>query len=190
MYLFDIILKKFLNDKYTTSTLISTAKKDVRYIKLPYLGQFSIDVKKQLRNILRHRFPQIDFRIIFTNTFTVGSILKKPMKISADLTSCCVYSFTCPCCNARYVGSSTRWLQHRVCEHRGVSFRTNFPLSNPPFSAIREHSEQAGHTFTRGDFEIVNSCSNRADLLILEALYIERMKPSLNRQSTFQLYTK
>ena len=139
---------------------------------------------------LKHNFPQIDFRIIFTNDFTVGSVLRRSKDKPFDLTSNVVYLFKCPCCTARYVGSCTRWLSHRCREHAGFSVRTSFPLSSPPFSSIRNHSEENDHPFTHKNFEILTSNPNRADLLTLESLYINKMKPSLNSQLPTQLFTK
>ena len=189
-FLFDRLLNKFLNKKYDLKIKPTTVDKDVRYFKMPFLGHCSYYIRKQLLNILKNSFPQINFRIVFTNEFIIGSLLKKRENRPMNLTSCCVYLFSCPSCNARYIGSSTRWLQHRIADHIGVSTRTSLPLSNPPFSAIRDHAESLDHNFTNQNFKILTSCPNRADLITLEALYIERMKPSLNRQTSVNLYTK
>lgn len=70
----------------------------------------------------------------------------------------------------------------------GISTRTSFPLTNPPFSAIRYHSEDSDHRFTYTDFRILSTSSNRADLLTLESLYIDKMKLSLNRNTAVQLF--
>ena len=140
--------------------------------------------------MLSTSFPQIDFRFVFTNDFTIGTLVKKSVSLPFDLRSCVVYLFTCPSCNARYVGSSTRWISHRIASHVGRSFRTNLPLSKPEYSAIRNHSHENDHSFTHEDFKILNSASSRSDLLTLESLYINKMKPELNCSTTAaQLYT-
>ena len=141
-------------------------------------------------NSIKRNYPQIDFRIAFNNPFTIGSTLKKPNMRPLSLTSNAVYLFSCPCCNARYVGSSTRWIQHRICDHKGISCRTFLPLSKPSFSAIREHSHNSDHPFTDSSFEILTVSSTKTDLLILESLYINKLKPSLNTGTAVQLYTK
>ena len=190
-FLFARILRQFLNDKFSPKSIVHTALKDRKYIKLPYLGHISFSVRNQLNIILRQSFPQVDFRFVFTNQFTISSLLKKPKPRPFDLTSGSVYSFSCPRCNARYVGSSTRWLQHRISDHKGISIRTGYPLSTPMYSAIREHSETHDHAFTYKDFKILNTASFRTDLLILESLYISKMKPNLNNTTTaHQLYTQ
>ena len=166
IHLFTRILRKFLNNEFTPKPSIPTVDKDKRYIKLPYLGHVSFGIRKQLNEILKESFPHIDFRFVFTNQFTIGSLLKKAKPKPFDLTSGAVYLFQCPRCNARYVGSTSRWLQHRIRDHKGVSIRTQFPLSKPSYSAIREHSEAEDHPFTYRDFEILTT-SFRTDLLIL-----------------------
>ena len=181
-------LRNFLDDKFCPKPTEITVKKDVKYIKLPYLGHNSYVVRKKLQEILKPSFPQVDFRFVFTNSFTIGSLLRERATLPADLNSCVVYLFTCSQCALRYVGCSSRWLRHRILEHRGLSIRTQYPLSKPSFSAIREHSLSQDHVFTNQDFSILSLHSNRLDLVISESLFIKKMRPELNNNaSSFQL---
>ena len=174
------ILRNFLHNKFSPKAQILTAPKDIRYLKLPYFGNESFKVRKKLNDILRSSFPQIDFRFIFTNNFTIGSYLKNSTPFPFDLRSSVVYLYTCPSCNARYVGSTSRSIKHRISDHLGRSICTNFPLSKPQYSAIREHSLNSDHPLSGAAFEILNSTPSRTDLLTLEALYIKKMIPELN----------
>ena len=184
-------LKKFLNRKFTPKPIVHTASKEVKYIKLPYLGKLSYNIRKQLNNLLKESFPQIHFRFVFSNNFTINSLIKRTEKKNLDLASRVVYLFTCSSCSARYIGSTMRWMQHRYRNHRGVSTRTGQPLTKPEFSAIRDHSLEQDHVFTYRDFKILNSANFRSDLLILESLYISKMKPELNNTSTaLHLFTQ
>ena len=185
------VLNAFLQNKFSEKVLVSTVSKDIRYFKLPFFGKSSFRVRKQLLGILRKSFPQIDFRFVFTNRYTIGSFLKKPSTLPLDLRSCVIYQFTCPTCTARYVGSTTRWFKHRVLEHMGRSYRTNLPLSKPQYSAIRDHCHNSNHALTWDAFKIINSSLFRSDLTILESLVINKMKPQLNCTTTaVQLYTQ
>ena len=185
------ILNAFLMNKFSPKVQILTVPRDVKYVKLPFYGNESFVVRKRLNNILRDSFPQINFQYVFTNTFTIGSYLKKSTPFPFDLRSSVIYLFSCPSCSARYVGSTSRWIKHRISDHLGRSFRTNLPLSNPQYSAIREHSHNSDHLFTYTDFEILNSTPFRSDLLTLESLYISKLKPELNGTTTAgQLYTQ
>ena len=151
---------------------------------MPYLGHLSFKVRNQLQSILKQSFPQIKFIFVFTSNHTLGSFLKKKDPLPMDICSNIVYLFTCPGCNTRYVGSTSRWFKHRIFEHMGKSVRTGLPLSNPSFSAIREHAHTNDHTYTSRDFKVLTTSSNRLDLIILELLYIHRMAPELSNQTT------
>ena len=190
-HVFDNIMNSFLNKKLIPSVPTLTVPRDLKYIKLPYMGRLSFDVKRELRKILRDAFPQIQFKFVFTNSVTIGSYLKKRNSLPAALCSCVVYEFKCPSCGARYLGSTNRWLSHRIQEHRGVSIRTGLPLSRPSASAIRDHSHEHDHLFTHSDFKVITKVSNRLDLSISESLYIHKFKPELNYGLVpIQLYTQ
>ena len=186
-FLFHKIVKNFLNKKFDPKPDEITAQKDLKYVKLPYMGRLSYDVKKNLQRVLGGAFPQINFRFVFINNFTIGSLLKPKSPIPRDLCSNITYLYTCSHCDMRYIGSTSRWFKHRYFEHRGLSYRTGFPLHKPAFSAIRQHSIEQDHPFTNTDFEILTFASDRLDLIISESLLIKKMKPELNSSSPFQL---
>ena len=187
-FLFYKVLRDFLNSKFEPKPIMTTVKKDIRYIKLPFLGQTSYEIKKKLHLILKDAYPQIRFHFVFTNPFTVGSLLRERSSLSSELCSNVVYLFKCSQCGLRYLGSTSRWLKHRYLEHRGLSLRTSRPLNKPSHSAIREHSHDNDHLFTYQDFKILTTASNRLDLIISESILITKMKPELNNyQSAFKL---
>jgi len=185
------ILRNFLNKKHSSSTPVLSAAKDLCYVTLPYLGHLSFSIRKELQSIFKDTFPQTDFRFIFKTTTTIRSLLNKTKPLPFALRSCVVYQFKCSRCNSRYVGSTTRSLQHRILEHMGKSYRTGVLLSSPSPSAIREHCYSTGHPLTQQDFHILTSASHRLDLITLESLFISRMKPDLNNTTTaIQLHTQ
>ena len=187
-FLFYNILRTFLNEIFEPKPIITTVKKDIKYVKLPFLGHISYDVRKKLQHVLRDVYPQIKFRFIFTNTFTIGSLLRDRSPLPKDLSANITYLFTCAHCGMRYLGSTSRWFKHRYLEHRGLSLRTGLPLSKPSFSAVRQHSHTHDHPFTDQDFEILTFASTRLDLIISESILIRKMKPELNNNlSSFQL---
>ena len=154
------------------------------------MGDLSFDLRKSLNEILTHAYPQIDFRFVFYNSNTIGNFLKKRKENAGLLCSNVVYLFTCPRCNARYVGSTSRWLQHRIFEHQGKSVRTGRHLSHPSFSAIRDHSHHHDHQYTTEDFTVLHSLQNRFDLNITESITIRTIRPELNNMTTTSpLYT-
>ena len=128
--------------------------------------------------------PKSSSPLIFCNTNTIGNFLKQRTICNSDLSSNIVYLFTCLSCQAKYVGSTSRWLRDRIFEHRGRSTRTGRPLSHPSFSSVREHSQQHSHPFSSTDFSILASYSSRLDPVLAESLLIQRMKPNLNNTTT------
>ena len=183
--LVDKTINTFLNRKLTPPPLpVTTVNKHVLYFKLPYMGKLSFEIRKSMKEILKDAYPQIKFNFVFTNNNSIGNFLKKISKPNPDLCSNVVYLFKCPSCPARYVGSTSRWLKHRILEHRGKSFRTGATLGKPGFSSIRDHSHLHDHPFTSTDFQILSKHTNRLDLLISESLYINKMQPELNNQTT------
>ena len=183
-YLFHKAVNNFLYNKFSSMPVITTVKREIKYVKLPYLGDLSFDLRKSLNKILKQAYPQINFRFVFYNTNTIGNFLKQKETSNSDLRSNVVYLFTCPSCHARYVGSTSRWLRHRILEHKGKSVRTGIQLSRPSFSAIREHSHLHDHPFNTDDFKILTSLPNRFDLVIAESLIISTMKPELNNTTS------
>ncbi|KAG0730096.1 28S ribosomal protein S33, mitochondrial [Chionoecetes opilio] len=87
-------------------------------------------------------------------------------------------------CNAAYIGQTKRHLTTRIVEHRGLSHRTGKPVSKPPFSAIRDHSEASGHPITNQDFNILHTSSHDSTRVICESLLTHHHKPSLCAQGT------
>lgn len=148
------------------------------------MGRLSFEVRKQLRTLLQNNYPQMKFTFVFNNSNTIANFLKQPTRCHSDVCSNVVYLSTCPDCQVRYVGSTSRWLRHRILEHKGRSFRTGLPLSRPSFLAIREHSHNHSHPFSNTDFNILATHSSRQDLIISESLLIRKMKPELNNSTT------
>ena len=147
-------------------------------------GPLSFEIRKSLSKMLRNCYPQINFKFVFVNDNTIGNFLKPSSSLPSNLKSNVIYQFTCTSCNASYVGSTSRWLFHRILEHQGKSVRTGRFLSDPSFSAIRDHSHRLDHPFASTDFRILSTCNSHYDLLTSESLLINKLKPSLNNSST------
>ena len=183
-HIFDKFLKYFLNSKLDPPTPVHTAQKDTKYVKLPYLGPVSFEIRNSLKNTLRTSYPQIKFNFVFINNNTIGNFLKPSSPIPSNLRSNVVYLFSCSSCTARYVGSTSRWLLHRILEHKGKSVRTGRLLSHPSPSAIRDHSHHFDHPFSSADFQILTTCHSRFDLVTSESLLINKLQPDLNNTAS------
>ena len=154
------------------------------YIKLPYYGHLSFVIRKRLSQLLKHHYPNNDFRFVFTNSYTIKSFFPYKDIIPVGLIPNVVYQYTCSLCNQRYVGETKRNLSLRIAEHKGRSPRTGAILSSPSFSQIRNHSLDEDHLINNDSFKILMKASHPFDTKILESLFIKHLKPELNNQHT------
>ena len=187
-HLFDSCVSKFLNKKYDNlATQPELSLDQDFFFSLPYFGVQSEKLKTELLCLMEKYFPSIKFRAILTNRFTIGSLFQHKDKLPDHMRSSIIYSYGCPQCGSRYVGSSSRNFYIRVREHAGLSYRTGVPLSCPSQSSIRDHATSCGVPVVSKDFSILgNVSSNLIELRILESLYIHKLKPPLN--STVSAY--
>ena len=176
-------VRTFLTQKRTERSLTYNVPKMIKYVKLPFYGKPSYNFRKKLNHMLKPQFPAVDFRFIFTNNFTIGSLFKVKDRIPDAVRSDIIYQFECPSCNARYVGLSARAYRCRISEHMGKSFRTGQFLNKMPFSSVRNHSHEEDHPFNENDFKIIQFCNSHQDALIGEKFLIEKIKPELNNRT-------
>ena len=185
-YLFHKHVKQFLNQIYNNRTKFSTVSRQKLYVKFPYYGYITDKITKDLNSFFSKFYPQLQITIVNVNSLSVQSFFKHKEALPEYLCSSVIYKYNCMSCNAHYIGSSTRQFRCRIDEHRGFSVRTGLPLQSPPFSAIREHSQQNDHALSPQQFKILAK-TNSTDLRLLEALYIYRTKPPLNSTSPLEL---
>ena len=179
-------IMKFLNKKYSSNLPVSKAPKNKIYIKFPYYGHLSFQIRKSIQTICNKYFPQLDIHIIFVNNYQIRSFFKFKDSVSDVLRSSLVYKYRCGC-NATYVGMTSRHFHIRQSEHLGISYRTGIPLTQPPFSAIREHSNSNNHPIDLNNFSIIHQCNNTSDLYIAESILIKQLKPNLNNNIATEL---
>ena len=169
--LFDRCVRTFLEN-------VSQPKPAVHF-SLPYTGAHSLQIRTQISRLCSSPFPHLNIIFFFRpKKFTFKD------KIPNALRSCVVYSFTCRCCSATYLGQTVRHLHTRVSEHLGVSPLTGSKSSNPTMSSILSHLDSTGHSASRNYFMIISCCSTPDELLIRESLLINKLKPSLNLQGS------
>ena len=163
-----------------------TVKKAVVYFPITFTGKNSFSLKNKLSKLLNEFYPQITARVIFKPGRSIKSFFRFKDVVPLSLQSSVVYKYTCHCCNAMYIGKTKRQLTVRIHEHLGRSVRTNRPITNPPFSAIRTHAHTSDHPIKKGSFEILATSSRDMELCVRESLLTIRDKPSLsnNEKST------
>ena len=97
------------------------------------------------------------------------------------LKSCQIYKYTCRDCNASYIGKTFRHLKVRVSENQGVSPRTGKVLRGTSSTSVRDHMLICDHKVEWDDFTVLGNEFNHYLLELKESLFINRDKPSLNR---------
>ena len=182
-YLFDLSVRKYLDKMFNPQLPVQSVQKLPVSITLPYLGPLSIRLSKDLNNIIKKFYPQIQFRCLFNNKRTISSFFPFKDQIPLMVSSNIIYKYSCGQCQSIYIGETKRHLISRICEHKGISFRTNRPLSNPSHSNIRQHAFNCDHPILTSNFSLLSKCPSN-DLKLLESIYIHKIVPSLNNQNS------
>ena len=187
-FLLPKLFNKFLNQVYQPSEPNYNVPKLKLHFSFPYLGSnLTPLLEKELNKTLSKLLPFVDFKFIFCNPLTIGSLFRFKDSIPELMRSNLVYLYKCPCCKqGRYVGCTQRRLQVRICSHRGISYRTHQNLTNKEASAPRDHALQCKTPLQFEHFQILSTLpsKNRSHLPILESLQIKHLQPNLNLNST------
>ena len=170
--LFDKIVRNFIDSVFRPKLEIPTVPKKLMYISLPYVSD-SIKLKRELTNFLMKVYPYVDFKFIFKNPLTIGSIFSFKDSLPELMRSCIIYEFNCPKCNfGKYIGCTKRLLKVRINSHMGVSYRTGCALSVKENSAIRDHANKCHHSMQYDDFKLLAQAPNQFSLPFLESISI------------------
>lgn len=183
LHVINKIISKYLDLKINSKNNNEAKNSDVQYIRFPFFGHLSYEIRNNLSKLLKHHYPNTKFVFIFTNSLTIGSFFRFKDSIPQNLVSNIIYGFTCSRCKSRYIGETRRNLTLRFAEHMGISARTGRILASPTFSSIRDHSFSCKHKFSITDFDILRKVKSSSDLKIVEALLIKHNKPELNSQT-------
>ena len=88
----------------------------VSYYKLPYIGNLSTEIKQKVIKYCKYYCKSTNIKIVFS-PFKVGNLFSVKGSVPKYLRSFVVYRFTCPGCNASYIGETTHHLTTRIKEH-------------------------------------------------------------------------
>ena len=166
-------LRKYLNNRLS-KTKTKEEKGKVHYFKLPYIGHFSKKVKTKISEICQKYCHELKITTCFSLLKT-GSLFSVKDVIPSDQRSFVVYYFSCPGCNASYVGETTRILMTRIDEH----------LHSGKGSIIFEHLNQNSNCRDLANinsFKIIDTANSEFQLKIKEAIHIKLKNPTLNKQ--------
>ena len=144
-----------------------TDKSKKPWFSMQYRGRISDDFKKKLLKI-------VPANVIFTTRKLRTFLPSLKSKFDDELKSSVVYQIVCPGCQSSYVGQTTRHLTTRINEHQ----RSTAPVS--------QHLSVCSPMSVFPQAKIIDSSRLPSKLLTLEALYIDKLKPSLNQREEFR----
>ena len=178
----DHCVKTILNKIYVPKRiLITLPKKDV-LIVLPFLGQFSLNLRYRLYNCFNKTIPQCNIEVIFQSKNRLSNLFRFKDSIPEELRSHIVYKFLCSNCSITYYGETERHLNVRSGEHLSLSALTGKRVNKNKKSAVKDRCLFLNHVGSVEDFSISIYESNPFKVLIKGALLVSRDKPLLNKQ--------
>ena len=93
--------------------VITVPKRDV-FLKIPFLGVQSFRIKRRLKSVIEHFYPQVNARIIFQSSNSIQNFFKFKDRIPFSLASSVVYQYTSRQCSATYIGETKKQLRVRI----------------------------------------------------------------------------
>ena len=179
--LIDQCVKTLLNKIYVPKRiLITVPKKDV-LIVLPFLGQFSLNLRSRLYDCFNKTLPRCSIKVIFQSKNGLSNLFQFKDSIPKELGSHIVYKFLWSNCSITYYGETECHLNVRSGEHLSLSALTGKRFNNNKKSAVKD-CVSFNHVGSFEDFSILTYESNPFKLLIKGALLVSRYKPLLNKQ--------
>jgi hypothetical protein len=170
------IVTKFTKSKFSPDakeTVYGPEKKPC-FLNLPYCGNQSLKIKRQLHRIFAKVAPWAKLVIIFKpiNKLSSLSRLKSPYNLLSN--SNVVYKISCSDCSEFYIGMTERILQKRLAEHAKLET-----------SAVYKHAQLTKHALNISSPEILAHDQVKLRLQVKETFHIKEQAAynSLNKNT-------
>ena len=112
-FLIDNVNKKYFDYKFYSTQNQLKDKSDVRYFKVPYIGNLSHHIKNKFSKLCKGFCKEhFNIKLVF-NSFKIKNYFSYKDPIPKDLKSFLVCKFTC----ASYIGETCRHFQTRIEVH-------------------------------------------------------------------------
>ena len=180
----------------------STVPKCPVYLRLPWMGNYSIEVNRQFNKLISSTYPAAQLRIINSKRPAFPGTQKDILP--AHSKSNVIYSYRC-CCDQQYVGRTTLRLEARIKQHvpdrllnpsvaarsqprrscKRKAYNTKEEDKETLSSAIGLHLLNNDHCavqYSNEQFSVIKQCRSEFHLKVAEAVIIRRRKPILCRQ--------
>ena len=113
----DLCIKSFLNKLYTPKVVVPNVPKRNVFVKLPFLGSTSFQIRKKLQKLFSDKLTSFNLKIVFTSPVRVKSFFSFKDRFPKMLRSALVYSYRFGGCNTTYYGKTKRDFKIQICEH-------------------------------------------------------------------------
>ena len=121
--LIDQCAKNFLNRIYVPKRILITVPKKYFLIALPFLGQFSLNLRSRSYICFNKTLSQCNIKVIFQSKNRLSILFRFKDSIPKELRSHIVYKFLFSNCNITYYGEIERHLnEHLRRTFESVSF--------------------------------------------------------------------
>ena len=182
----DQCIKKFFDKSYVLKQIVPTVPKKELLVALPYLGTFSLNLRKRLYKLVSKSLPQCNKKffkkVIFQSKNQLSIFFKFKDSIPLHLCFHLIYKFQCSNCNIIYYNETERHLKVRAGEHISMSPLTEKRVNNNKKSSVKDHCLLSGHVCSFEYFTVLNYESQKFKWLIKESLLVSKDKPLLNKQ--------
>ena len=176
-------IKSFLNKLYPHRILAANRPKRNVFIKLPFLGGTSLQVRKKVQKLFSDKLMSCNLTIVFTPLVRVKIFVTFKDKLFKILLSGLVYQYKCGCCNATYYGKTKGHFKVWICEYLGISHLTEkrLKIDSNKLTVIQEPFLCCNYYPSVEDFSDLTKESTDFKLKIRESPLIARDKPILNK---------
>ena len=134
------------------------------YLDLPYINEGMEDFCRELSQLVKSFFKNIELRVVFKASFEIKNFFKFNGKTSKLIRSKVVYKINCENCECFYVGYKQS--NFRLDEHKKGVGQGNYK------SALFKNQQLTGHKIKYDEVEILDSADSDKKLLLKEMLSI------------------
>ena len=113
----DSCIKSFLNKLYTPKVVVPNVPKRNVFVKLPFLGSTSFQIRKKLQKLFSDKLTSCNLKIVFTSPVRVKSFFTFKDKLPKMLLSGLVYKYD-GCIRPYYWKKGKEWQQYANTDPR------------------------------------------------------------------------
>ena len=168
----------------STRSMINCPKKCPVYLRLPYLGKISLRFAQNISKAVEEVYCSTKLRVIFKTRTCISQNTKG--KSPTNQQDNVIYKYECYC-ESVYVGKTTQQLRQRINNHVPRTFlnKTGNPLLTTAIGQHLGENSKCLDKYHDDRFKVLTKGRSKYQLDILEALFIQTLKPNLCIQKQY-----